>query len=188
MNTARLRRYFRHGMFPQLVAFEACIRHGSVTRAAEELSLAQPTVSCLVKKLSDTLGGPLTMSRDRRIEPTPLGLELLSLCHEVFGAFESFDARRSRGEGGPPDSGFGDEPEEAEAVEASAGNPRSVANLLYAGPAALESVSSYDRRAALFEAPSWQSPYPQRKLSRSKPRASHCPLVKPKPSETTGES
>ena len=35
-----------------VVAFEACVRHGSVTRAAEELSLAQPTVSCLVRKLS----------------------------------------------------------------------------------------------------------------------------------------
>jgi LysR family glycine cleavage system transcriptional activator len=81
-------------MFPQLIAFEACIRHGSVTRAAQELSLAQPTVSCLIKKLSDTLGGPVTMSRDRRIEPTPLGVELLALCHELFDAFDSFDSRR----------------------------------------------------------------------------------------------
>jgi DNA-binding transcriptional LysR family regulator len=84
-------------MFPQLIAFEACIRHGSVTRAAEELSLAQPTVSCLVKKLSDALGAPLTATRDRRIEPTPLGVEVLALCHELFDAFEAFDARRGRG-------------------------------------------------------------------------------------------
>jgi DNA-binding transcriptional LysR family regulator len=96
MSNARLRRYFRHGMFPQLIAFEACIRHGSVTRAAFELSLAQPTVSCLVKKLSDTLGAPVTMSRERRIVATPLGEELLALCHELFGAFEQFDARSHR--------------------------------------------------------------------------------------------
>lgn len=93
MYNAPLRRYLRHGMFPQLVAFEACIRHGSVTRAAGELSLAQPTVSCLVKKLSDTLGAPLTVVRDRRIEPTPLGVEVLALCHELFDAFERFDLR-----------------------------------------------------------------------------------------------
>jgi DNA-binding transcriptional LysR family regulator len=105
MNNARLRRYFRHGMFPQLIAFEACIRHGSVTRAAHELSLAQPTVSCLIKKLSDTLGGPLTVSRDRRIEPTPLGVELLALCQELFDAFESFDTRRTPACGTPSDSG-----------------------------------------------------------------------------------
>ena len=89
-----LRRYFRHGMLPQLLAYEACIRHGSVTRAAEELALAQPTVSCLIKKLSTTMGGPLTMSRDRRIEPTALGAEVLVLCHEVIAALQRFDGHR----------------------------------------------------------------------------------------------
>ncbi len=58
MPRARLRRYFRHGFFPQLLAFEACVRQGSVTRAAEELSLAQPTVSCLIRKLTETIGAP----------------------------------------------------------------------------------------------------------------------------------
>lgn len=91
---AALRRYFRHGMLPQLLAFEACIRHGSVTRAAEELALAQPTVSCLIKKLSTTMGGPLTMTRDRRIEPTQLGAEVIVLCHEVIAALQRFDAQR----------------------------------------------------------------------------------------------
>lgn len=80
-------------MFPQLVAFEACVRHGSVTRAAAELSLAQPTVSCLVKKLSDAMGGPVTVVRERRVVPTPLGVELLTLCTEVFDAFEALDGR-----------------------------------------------------------------------------------------------
>jgi len=89
-----LRRYFRHGMLPQLLAYEACIRHGSVTRAAEELSLAQPTVSCLIKKLSTTMGGPLTTTRDRRIEPTALGHEVIGLCHEMIDALGRFDARR----------------------------------------------------------------------------------------------
>jgi len=89
-----LRRYFRHGMLPQLLAYEACIRHGSVTRAAEELSLAQPTVSCLIKKLSTTMGGALTMSRERRIEPTALGHEVLVLCGEVIEALGRFDHRR----------------------------------------------------------------------------------------------
>jgi DNA-binding transcriptional LysR family regulator len=81
-------------MLPQLLAFEACIRHGSVTRAAEELALAQPTVSCLIKKLSITMGGPLTMTRDRRIEPTALGAEVIVLCHEMIAALQRFDAQR----------------------------------------------------------------------------------------------
>ena len=81
-------------MLPQLLAFEACIRHGSVTRAAEELALAQPTVSCLIKKLSITMGGPLTVARDRRIEATALGAEVLRLSHEMIAALERFDRRR----------------------------------------------------------------------------------------------
>jgi DNA-binding transcriptional LysR family regulator len=89
-----VRRYFRHGMLPQLLAYEACIRHGSVTRAAEELSLAQPTVSCLIKKLSTTMGGALTMTRERRIEPTALGHEVLALSREMIEALGRFDHRR----------------------------------------------------------------------------------------------
>jgi DNA-binding transcriptional LysR family regulator len=94
-NRNELRRYFRHGMLPQLLAFEACIRHGSVTRAAEELALAQPTVSCLIKKLSTTMGGPVTMTRERRIVATALGAEVLVLCREMIAALQRFDAQRS---------------------------------------------------------------------------------------------
>ena len=94
MTRARLRRYFRHGFFPQLVAFEACTRHGSVTRAAEELSLAQPTVSCLLRKLSETVGAPVLETRSRRMEPTAVGRELLALCDELFDAVDRFDKRR----------------------------------------------------------------------------------------------
>ncbi len=93
MSNHHLRKYLRHGMFPQLVAFEACVRIGSVTRAAAELSLAQPTVSCLVKKLSESMGGPVMAVRDRRIVATPLGIELLTLCNDVFDAFEGLDGR-----------------------------------------------------------------------------------------------
>ncbi len=52
MPRSALRRYFRHGLFPQLMVFEAVARRQSVTRAAEELHLAQPTVSTQLKLLS----------------------------------------------------------------------------------------------------------------------------------------
>jgi len=89
--TRTRRRFFRHGFLPQLMAFEATVRLGSVTRAAEELSLAQPTVSCMLRKLSDTLGGPVTVIRDRRIEASEIGRRLLTLCHEMFRAFEHYE-------------------------------------------------------------------------------------------------
>jgi DNA-binding transcriptional LysR family regulator len=90
-----MRRYFRHGFLPQLIAFEACVRLGSVTRAAEELSLAQPTVSCLLRKLSDAVGEPVTIVRDRRVRATPAGESLLLLHAEVGDAFARFEARFS---------------------------------------------------------------------------------------------
>ena len=91
-----MRPYFRHGLLPQLVAFEACVRLGSVTRAADELALAQPTISCMLRKLADTFGGPLTVLRERRVEATDLGREVLDLCDDLFAAFERFGER-----GGP---------------------------------------------------------------------------------------
>ena len=89
-----MRRYFRHGLLPQLVAFEACVRLGSVTRAAEELCVAQPTVSCMLRKLADAFGGPLTAIRDRRVEATARGREVLELCEDLFAAFGRFDEAR----------------------------------------------------------------------------------------------
>ena len=100
MTRTRLRRYFRHGFFPQLIAFEACVRHGSVTRAAAELSLAQPTVSCLVRKLSETVGAPVFALRARRVEPTAVGQELLGLCEELFDSFDRFDERLTAAQSG----------------------------------------------------------------------------------------
>lgn len=91
MPRARLRRFFRHGFLPQLMAFEASVRLGSVTRAADELSLAQPTVSCMLRKLSETLGGPLTVMRERRVEASDLGARVLLLCHDMFRAMERFE-------------------------------------------------------------------------------------------------
>jgi hypothetical protein len=82
------------------MAFEACVRLGSVTRAAEELSLAQPTVSCMLRKLSETLGGPVTQMKDRRVQATELGLELLVLCDGMLGALEHFEERRNCGAAG----------------------------------------------------------------------------------------
>ena len=59
MPHARIRRYLRHGMLPQLAVFEASVRLGSFTSAADELGVAQPTVSTQIRKLTDAIGQPL---------------------------------------------------------------------------------------------------------------------------------
>jgi DNA-binding transcriptional LysR family regulator len=90
-----LRRYFRHGLFPQLMVFEAVARLGSVTRAGEELHLAQPTVSMQLRKLSSALGVSLIEWRGRRMELTPAGRELYASCGQVFELFGALDHRLS---------------------------------------------------------------------------------------------
>jgi len=93
MSRARLRRYFRHGLFPQLIVFEAVARLGSVTRAAEELHLAQPTVSMQLKKLSSALDLTLFEPDGRGVRLTPAGEALQAACVEVVQMFASIDER-----------------------------------------------------------------------------------------------
>ncbi len=65
----------RYATLRQLQVFEAIVRLGSVTRAAEELCLTQPTVSMQVKKLADVfeqrqsrgVGQLLDLHGDRRL-------------------------------------------------------------------------------------------------------------------------
>ena len=91
----RFRPYFRHGLLPQLIAFEACVRLGGVTRAAQELCLAQPTVSGMLRKLSETVGEPVLVAKGGRVELTPAGRDVARLCEGIFESLERFDARRS---------------------------------------------------------------------------------------------
>ena len=93
MSRSALRRYFRHGLFPQLVVFEAVARLGSVTRAGEELHLAQPTVSLQLKKLARTLEIVLFEQRGRRLVLTSAGEALRESCAELIALFASIDAR-----------------------------------------------------------------------------------------------
>lgn len=93
MHRTKLRRYFRHGLLPQLIVFEAVARHGSVTRAAEELCLAQPTVSMQVKKLAATLEVRLFEQRGRCLQLTAGGAALRESCLELFGVFQRIDER-----------------------------------------------------------------------------------------------
>ncbi|MBD3765568.1 MAG: LysR family transcriptional regulator [Rhodobacterales bacterium] len=57
-----------------LLAFEAVLRHGSVTAAARELSLTQGTVSRLLASLEGQLGQTLFLRERRRLIPTEAAL------------------------------------------------------------------------------------------------------------------
>jgi DNA-binding transcriptional LysR family regulator len=80
-------------MLPQLLVFEAVARLGSVTRAAEELHLAQPTVSVQLKKLADTLEVGLFEPQGRKLRLTAAGHALREVCDELIHCFTRADAR-----------------------------------------------------------------------------------------------
>jgi DNA-binding transcriptional LysR family regulator len=68
----------------QLRVFEAAARHGSFTRAADELFLTQPTVSIQIKHLTTAIGLPLFEQVGKRLYLTDAGKELHSTCKAIF--------------------------------------------------------------------------------------------------------
>lgn len=95
MQTGKIRRYLKHGMLPQLRVFEAVARHGSFTRAAEELYLAQPTVSVQIRKLTETVGMPLLEQIGKRVHPTGAGRSLYAACQEIFRTLDGVESSLS---------------------------------------------------------------------------------------------
>lgn len=61
----------------QLVYLDAVARHGSFTRAAEQLRIAQPAISTQVKNLERELGIDLLRRTTRTVRLTPAGEEFL---------------------------------------------------------------------------------------------------------------
>ncbi len=77
----------------QLVVFEATARHGSFTRAAEELFITQPTVSSQIKQLTKAVGLPLFEQIGKRLYLTEAGKELLATCQEIFEKLDNFEMK-----------------------------------------------------------------------------------------------
>ncbi|MDH0863333.1 LysR family transcriptional regulator [Mitsuaria sp. GD03876] len=85
---------------PALRAFEATVRHGSVSKAARELHLTDGAVSRAVRELEGTLGFPLFHRRNRSVVPTPTARHL---AEEIADALDRLrDAlTRARRAAGP---------------------------------------------------------------------------------------
>jgi LysR family transcriptional activator of glutamate synthase operon len=57
----------------QLVYFDAVVRHGGFTRAAENLHIAQPAISAQIRRLETELGTVLLQRNSRRVSLTHAG-------------------------------------------------------------------------------------------------------------------
>ncbi|MCW8836049.1 MAG: LysR family transcriptional regulator [Rhodospirillales bacterium] len=81
----------QHATFRQLRVFDAIVRNGSFTRAAEEMHLTQPTLSMQVKKISDSIGLPLFEHIGKKVYLTEAGRTLHTMCREVLDSAERFN-------------------------------------------------------------------------------------------------
>jgi LysR family transcriptional regulator, low CO2-responsive transcriptional regulator len=83
----------RQSTLHQLKVFETVARLTSITRAAEELSLTQPTVSMQIKQLSQNVGVPLFEQIGKKLYLTASGKELFITCQEIFDRLSQFEMK-----------------------------------------------------------------------------------------------
>ncbi len=76
----------RHISLRQMQIFEAVVRLGGYTRAAEDLHLTQPTVSMQVKKLSETVGYPLLEKVGNSLHTTAVGDEVYATSKNILSS------------------------------------------------------------------------------------------------------
>lgn len=71
-----------------LVYLDVLLREGSVTRAAEQLSITQPAMSNGLKRLRDLFDDPLLIRTSEGMRPTARALELQPQLREVLSKLE----------------------------------------------------------------------------------------------------
>jgi LysR family transcriptional regulator, low CO2-responsive transcriptional regulator len=75
----------------QLKAFEAVVRLGGISRAAEELHVTQPAVSKKIGLLQDEVGLALFEHVGKRLSLTDAGRELLTTCGDWLETWSRFE-------------------------------------------------------------------------------------------------
>src|SRR3984957_1739884 len=72
----------------QFAYFEAVVRHGGFSRAAEQLHVAQPAVSAQIRRLEQELGTALLERTTRRVRLTPAGELVLARARRELSQVE----------------------------------------------------------------------------------------------------
>jgi LysR family transcriptional regulator, transcriptional activator of nhaA len=88
--------------YHHLLYFYTVAREGSVARAAEQLRLAQPTISGQIRALEESLGERLFARSGRHLVPTEMGRVVYRYADEIFSlGRELMDTLRDRPTGRP---------------------------------------------------------------------------------------
>src|SRR6516225_4890745 len=73
----------------QLAYFDAVVRHGSFTKAAQRLHVAQPAVSAQIRRLETELGTTLLERTTRRVALTHAGELFLSRARQALAQVDA---------------------------------------------------------------------------------------------------
>lgn len=77
----------------QLRSFEAAARRLSITQAARELHVSQPTVSAQLRALAELVGEPLFEPLGRGVRLTPVGEALRDTLADISDCWQRFEGR-----------------------------------------------------------------------------------------------
>lgn len=80
----------RHLTFRLLQVYVTVVRCGSISEAARQLHLTQPTVSQQLKRLSEAVGMPLLEHHVQGLTMTATGQALYHVSRDVLGRFDDF--------------------------------------------------------------------------------------------------
>lgn len=75
----------------QMRLFAAVARHGSITRAAQEVHLTQPSVSMQVRRMEEKLGLPLTEQIGKRMHLTAAGRTVYEACTDILSRLDQLE-------------------------------------------------------------------------------------------------
>lgn len=82
----------RHLTFRLLQVYIAVVRSGSISQAAVQLHLTQPTVSLQIKRLTEAVGDVLLELHEGHYRPTFIGTELYHAALDALGRFDDFNS------------------------------------------------------------------------------------------------
>jgi LysR family nitrogen assimilation transcriptional regulator len=72
----------------QLRYFCKVVELGNMTRAADQLNVAQPALGLQIRQLEEDLGSALLIRHSRGVEPTPAGLTLFERAQKILALVE----------------------------------------------------------------------------------------------------
>jgi LysR family transcriptional regulator, transcriptional activator of nhaA len=90
--------------YHHLLYFWTVVREGSISKAAEKLRLAQPTISAQIRQLEESLGERLFQRQGRTLVPTDVGRLVYRYADEIFASAVSSWRRCAAAQQGAPSS------------------------------------------------------------------------------------